>query len=198
MLIGDNKQYFKAERIFWHDKILAATFLKLFPKLVKPNHLTMFRFLTTPFVVLLMLYGSYKVGLLVFLVVAFTDALDGSMARTRGQITQWGRIYDPLADKVLIASMVFTIVLRYIDLWAALLIVFLEFFIIAVAWWRKHKGQYIEANIWGKIKMNLQVLGVVILLLSIIFNVEALLPFSAGVFYLAIAFAVVSLLTYGI
>jgi len=198
MLIGDNKQYFKADRIFWHDRVLAATFLKLFPEAVRPNHLTMFRFLSTPFVVLLMLYGRYEIGIWVFLIVAFTDALDGSMARIRGQITEWGRIYDPLADKVLISSMIFTIVLRYIDVWAALLIVFLEIIIVAVAWWRKHAGYHVEANIWGKIKMNLQVLGVLILLLSIIFNVEALLPFSEGVFYLAIAFAVVSLLTYGI
>jgi len=198
MLIADNKQYFKADRIFWHDKVLAATFLKLFPKAVKPNHLTMFRFLATPPVIVLMLYESYEIGLLVFLIVAFTDALDGSMARIRSQITNWGRIYDPLADKILIGSMIFTIVLRYIDFWAAIIIVALEIIIITVAWWRKHKGFHVEANIWGKIKMSLQVLGVVILLLSVIFNVAALLPFSTGAFYLAIAFAVVSLLTYGI
>jgi hypothetical protein len=46
--------------------------------------------------------------------------------------------------------------------------------------------------------MILQVLGVSILLLSIIFNLAALLPFASGVLYLAIAFAIVSLLTYGI
>ncbi|MCK4553539.1 hypothetical protein KAU19_01070, partial [Candidatus Parcubacteria bacterium] len=59
-------------------------------------------------------------------------------------------------------------------------------------------GIKIQANVWGKIKMNLQVAGVVILLLSIVFNWAALLPFASGVLYLAIAFAIVSLLTYGI
>jgi len=130
--------------------------------------------------------------------VAFTDALDGSMARTRNQITEWGKIYDPLADKILIASMVFIIVLRYIDFWTAIIIIGLEIIIIFTAWIRMKKGIKIQANLWGKIKMWLQVIGVVVLLLSIIFNWAALLPFASGVLYLAIAFAIVSLLTYGI
>ncbi|MFA5318368.1 MAG: CDP-alcohol phosphatidyltransferase family protein [Patescibacteria group bacterium] len=198
MLIGDNKQYFKAEKVFWHDKILAATFLKLFPRKVKPNHLTMFRFLATPFIVLIMVFDNYGIGLCVFLLVAFTDALDGSMARTRDEITVWGKIYDPLADKLLIGSMVFAIVLRYIDFLAAMVIIGAELIIISAAWWWYHKGHNIEANIWGKIKMVLQVFGTTFLLLAVILNLEALLPFGTGAFYLAIAFAIVSLLTHGI
>lgn len=197
MLIPDDKQYQSASKVYWHDKALAATFLRLFPKAVRPNHLTMFRFLAIPFMVLLMLYESYEIGLWVFLIVAFTDALDGSMARTRDQITEWGKIYDPLADKLLIGSMVFAIVLRYIDFFAAMIIIGMEVLIITSAWWRKHNGQSVEANVWGKIKMLLQVAGTIFLLLAIIFNLEALLPFGTGAFYLAIAFAIVSLLTYG-
>lgn len=190
--------YQKATKFYWHDRILENTVLKLFPQSVKPNHLTAARFLLTPIVMLLMLDQRYYIGLYAFLIVAFTDALDGSMARTRGQITEWGKVYDPLADKMLIGSMVFIIVLRYIDLWTALIIIVLEIIIIITAWVRKHKGAEIQANIWGKIKMLLQTLGVVILLLSIVFNWAVLLPLASGVLYLAIAFAVVSLLTYGI
>ena len=188
----------KSDKLFFHDKLLAKTALKLFPKIVKPNHLTIFRFLTTPIVAILMLYEHYYIGLIAFLLVAFTDALDGSMARTRDQITDWGKVYDPLADKILIGSMVFIIILRYIDFWTAIIIISLEFIIISVAWVRKVKGIKIQANIWGKIKMMLQVAGVVILLLAIVFDLAALLPLASGVLYLAIAFAVVSLLTYGI
>jgi len=187
-----------AEELFWYDKPLAKTFLKLFPKRILPNHLTVFRFIATPFVAILMLYEHYYIGLIAFLLVAFTDALDGAMARTRNQVTEWGKIYDPLADKTLIGSMVFIIVLRYIDFWTAIIIVGIEFIIILTAWIRKRKGTAIQANLWGKIKMCLQVLGVVILLLAIVFNWQALLPFASGVLYLAIAFAIVSLLTYGI
>ena len=191
-------EFQKADKVLFHDKLLAATVLKLFPRFIKPNHVTVFRFITTPVVALLMFFGRYDVGLWAFLLVAFTDMIDGSMARTRDEITEWGKIYDPLADKILIGSMIFVIVLRYIDLWTSLVIISLELIIIAVAWYRVHKDIKVEANVWGKIKMILQVLGVTILLLSIIFNIAALLPFASGTLYLAIAFALVSLLTYGI
>ena len=193
-----NTSFEPAEEIYWHDKILAKTVLRLFPKFVLPNHITVFRFIATPAVAVLVSYEQYYIGLIAFLIVAFTDALDGAMARTRNQITEWGKIYDPLADKILIGSMVFIIVLRYIDFWTAIIIIGLEFIIILTAWIRMRIGAKVQANLWGKIKMWLQVIGVVILLLSIIFNWAALLPFASGVLYLAIAFAIVSLLTYGI
>ena len=193
-----NTNFEQAEEIYWHDKILAKTVLKFFPKFILPNHITVFRFIATPVVAVLVSYEQYYIGLIAFLIVAFTDALDGAMARTRNQITEWGKIYDPLADKILIGSMVFIIVLRYIDFWTAIIIIGLEFIIILTAWIRMRIGAKVQANLWGKIKMHLQVIGVVILLLSIIFNWAALLPFASGVLYLAIAFAIVSLLTYGI
>jgi phosphatidylglycerophosphate synthase len=146
----------KSDIIFPHDRLLAKTVLKIIPKSVKPNHLTVFRFLTTPMV------------------------------------------YDPLADKILISAMVFIIVLKYIGFWTSIFIVSIEVVIIIVAWVRKRRGAEIQANIWGKIKMMLQVLGVAILLLSIIFNWAGALPLASGTLYLAIAFAIVSLLTYGI
>jgi len=113
------------------DRLLALTILKLIPHFIKPNHITVFRFLATPPVALLMFYGKYWVGLWAFLIAAFTDAIDGAMARTRNQVTEWGKIYDPLADKILVGTMVFIIVLRYIDLWTALITISLEIFIIS-------------------------------------------------------------------
>jgi CDP-diacylglycerol--glycerol-3-phosphate 3-phosphatidyltransferase len=187
-----------AERVFWHDKFLAATLLKLFPKWLVPNYVTLFRFFTTPIVAWLMFYGNYKIGLWTFILVAYTDAIDGALARTRNQITEWGKVYDPVADKILIGSMVFIILLRYIDAWTAYLIVFIELIIIFVAWYRLNKGHKVQANVWGKIKMILQVVGVSLLVLSIAFDWAAILPFANATIYLAIAFAVVSLLTYGI
>ncbi len=188
----------KAEKIYFHDKLMAATVLKLFPIGIKPNHVTVFRFLATPFVAYLLFFDHYSVGLIFFLLVSSTDAIDGSMARVRDEITNWGKIYDPLADKILIGVAVFTIVLRYIDFWTAMIIIFLEAIIIPIAWYRKKTGRVVESNFWGKMKMILQVLGVVILLLSIIFSWQDLIPLASGVLYLAIAFAIVSLLSYGI
>ncbi|MCK4539570.1 CDP-alcohol phosphatidyltransferase family protein [Candidatus Parcubacteria bacterium] len=193
-----DKSFQKAEKIFFHDKVLAATILKLIPKRVQPNHITIFRLMATPIVIFLMISEKYYIGLWAFLLTAFTDAIDGSLARTRNQITDWGKMYDPLADKILIGSMVFIIVLRYVDFWTAIIIIGIEIIIIIAAWARKGKGQEIQANIWGKIKMNLQVLGVAILLLAVVFDWASLLPLASKALYLAIAFAVVSLLTHGI
>ena len=191
-------EFQEAEKIFPFDKILAVTILKLIPKKITPNYVTVFRFATTPIVAVLMLYERYYIGLIAFLLVAFTDAIDGAMARTRNQITEWGKIYDPVADKILIGSIVFIIVLRYIDFWTAIIIISLEIIIIFVSWLRLKKGFEVQANVWGKIKMILQVAGVSILLFAVIFDWAALLPFASSTLYLAIAFAVVSLLTYGI
>lgn len=188
----------KTDKLFFHDTFMKNTFLRLIPKSVHPNHVTVFRLFATPVVALLMFYQQYYIGMLAFLFVSFTDIVDGSLARVRDQITDWGKVYDPIADKILIGSMVFIIVLKYVDLWASLLIIFLEILIVSLAFIRKREGLVVEANRWGKMKMFLQVLGVTILLLSIVFEVEKLLPFASGTLYLAIAFAVISLLTYGI
>lgn len=185
-------------RIYPHDRLLERTILRMIPRSVKPNHVTVARLLLTPVVVIILMSGDYLTGLIAFLMVAFTDAIDGSMARTRDQITDWGKIYDPIADKILIGSAVFILVLRYIDFWTAIMIIGIEAAIIIFAWVRKVRGGKVEANIWGKIKMNLQVLGVSILLLSISLDIEKLMPFASGALYLAIAFAIISLLTYGI
>ncbi len=191
-------QYEKAEEIFFFDRVLGASILKLIPRSVKPNHVTLLRFALTPIVGILTFYGTYKIALVAFLLTALTDAIDGAMARTRNQITRWGKIYDPVADQLLIGTMVFVIVLKYIDFWTAMIIISLEFIIILTAWYRLNKGHKVQANVWGKIKMILQTLGVTILLLSVAFNLADLIPLASGTLYLAIAFAVVSLLTYGI
>ncbi|MDO8435700.1 MAG: CDP-alcohol phosphatidyltransferase family protein, partial [bacterium] len=85
-------------KILWTDKLLARTILHLFPYSVRPNHVTAFRLIATPFVVWVLASENYVWGIPFFLLVAFTDAIDGAMARTRDQITDVGKLFDPLAD----------------------------------------------------------------------------------------------------
>lgn len=185
-------------KIYFFDKVFRATILKLIPHRVKPNYLTVLRFLMVPWVAFFIWIGSYWVGLVLFLIAALTDALDGAMARTRDQITNWGKLYDPLADKLLICTVVFVLVLKYVDFYAAWFIIILETIIITAALVKMKNGGEIKSNFWGKIKMCLQVAGVVFLLLSLVFNFDALLPVSRGIFYTAIAFAIISFFTYSI
>lgn len=186
-------------KITFTDKILAKVFLPIFPRSVKPNHLTAARIFLTPFVLWLFWQENYLWGGILFLIASFTDALDGAMARTRNQVTAFGKMFDPLADKLLICSVVYIVVLKYLDVYTAWIIISIEAVIITAAFIKHKKGNYHpQANFWGKTKMVLQVLGVLILLFSVVFNVEHLLPVSKGTFYLAISFAILSLFTYSI
>ena len=186
-------------KITFMDKILAKVFLPLFPQWIKPNHISVARIFLTPLVIWLFWKDSYLWGGILFLLTSFTDALDGAMARTRNQVTNLGKMLDPLADKILIGTVVYILVLKYIDVYTAWVVIILELIIIVAALIKHNRGDHhLQANSWGKIKMILQVLGVIVLLLSIIFNIEHLLPISKGTFYLAIVFGILSLFTYSI
>lgn len=184
--------------LFPHDRLMRWTVILLIPRWITPNHVTVFRLLTTPIVVFLLLMENYAWGVPLFLFVAFTDAIDGSLARLRKQITPWGTFYDPVADKILIGLVVILIVFRYINVWFGLMIVVMELLIAVGALYRKLKGRSGAANVYGKIKMLLQVVGVVFLLIALWSGLDLFIPFSVGTFSVALIFAMISLWTYGI
>lgn len=186
------------DRVRLHDRIWEYTLFKILPKSVKPNHITVFRMLATPWVVVLLLQENFRWAIPAFLLVALTDSVDGSLARVRKQITNWGKIWDPIADKILIGSVIYVIVMRYLDFYLGIFIILLEVSFIILGWYRLKRGYSVEANLMGKVKMILQSLGVLILLVSIYTGWASLLPFSQATFYLAIIFAVLSLFSHGV
>ncbi len=179
------------------DKILARTVLPFIPNSVSPNAVTWFRFATIPFVAYLFATEQYNVGLILFLVSAFSDAIDGSMARTRNQITEWGRTFDPLADKLLIGVAAFILVSRFLNPYLAATVILMEFFIMASAYYRKRAyGIPIEAELSGKVKMVLQSLGVASVLVGAVSGIAQFFVIASYLFYLAIVFAIISLVVY--
>lgn len=179
------------------DKILAKTLLPLIPRFVTPNSVTWFRFVSIPFVAYLLVSEQYVPGLALFLISAFSDAVDGSLARTRNQVTEWGKMYDPFADKLLIGVATVILVSRFLNIYLAATIIGLELFLLVGALYRKRtQGIPIEAEISGKVKMVLQSLGIGALLVSIIFNIPAFLTIAGYLLYLAIVFAIISLVVY--
>jgi len=185
-------------RLFPHDHLMKYLVLPLVPRFILPNHITIFRFVLTPFVLWFLLSEQYYIGVPLFLFAALTDALDGSLARVRKQITEWGTLADPVADKLLIGLVVLFFVIKYIGLFFGLMILFFELVIIIGGFLRKRNGLYVSANIFGKIKMVLQVTGVMFLLISLWVDFDLFRSVSIGTFTLAILFAVLSLLSYGI
>lgn len=184
-------------KLYPHDYVFKNTIVLLTPKWIKPNHITILRFLLTPFIVWLMLAEKYQAGTLLFIFAAITDAWDGSLARVRRQITVWGQTYDPLADKLLVGSVFLTVALRLMP-FLTLLVLGIDFSFVFAGWYWKRKGFEIKANWWGKIKMLLQVLGLVVILVAVQCNAGVLFLAAAIIFYLAIFFALASLITHGI
>ncbi|MDP2656757.1 MAG: CDP-alcohol phosphatidyltransferase family protein [bacterium] len=189
-------EYIHAHKIYASDRLLALTLLPFLPASVTPNHITMVRFIGTPFVLALLLLHQYTWGVPLFLILALTDAMDGALARTKGRITDWGRMFDPLADKFLIIPTVLILAINFLDVYLAFAVVGVELLIIVAAIaWRK-EGRIVQANWWGKIKMLLQVTGVVALLCTAWLG-WPLVSFASCTLLVSIFFAIMSLIRYG-
>ncbi len=173
--------------------------LPIVPKKLRPNHLTFFRLIVSPVLIILLAGHQYLYSLILFVVLAVTDMLDGSLARLRNQITDWGKIWDPVADKVLIGIVVVMLLLEVNLALTVLLVAFEMAFILGGSFIRmKMKDVEISANVWGKIKMNLQCLGAVFLMLGAILSWNLFIPLAQVFLYLSLFFAALSMLRKGI
>ncbi len=191
--------YLKAEEVHPHDQFLAKIMLRWFPEWITPNRITIFRILATPLVFYLTLNGFYREGIIAFLLVAFTDALDGSLARTENKVTKFGMLIDPLADKFLVGSMILILVFRYLNPWLGIAVLGIEVIFIVTALIARVRFRTVHmANRWGKIKMFLQVLAMCAIMFGLVLDVPFLLSFATGVLGLAIGFAILSLFKHGV
>lgn len=181
------------------DKIIAVTFLRLLPKRVTPNQITITRFFSVPFIGFFVATGNYTIGIPLFFIFAFTDALDGALARTTNRVTEWGRMYDPMADKLLIGITALIIIPKYLSFALAFTIIFIDMLVIGTAYYMKNKGTiHVSANGWGKMKMFLQSVGVGMLLIYAVNPLPWIELVAEYSLYASIVFAVLSIITHGI
>ncbi len=107
------------------------------------------------------------IALGIFLSAAFTDLLDGYIARRRRQVTTFGKLLDPIADKLLVSAALISLVeLDRVAAWMVVLIVSREFAVSALRYLALTEGITIAASEFGKIKMAAQVAAVSLLLLA--------------------------------
>ncbi len=188
---------FDSTKVTIIDKIWEKTILKLFPQNLEPNHLTVLRFLLIPVVVFLIRIEQYAWGGVLFVFAALTDTWDGALARTRNKITEWGKVYDPLADKLLIGTVVLFVLPLYLNFYVILVIILLEVMLVLEAiYLKKVKEKAVSALPVGKIKMVLQSFAVSFFLLHLIFPWFWVIPLASALIYLSIAFALASLFIY--
>lgn len=103
------------------------------------------------------------IAAIIFVVISCTDWLDGYLARSRGEVTDFGKFMDPLADKVLVvAALLVLIELGSLPSWPVLIIVAREFIVSGVRMVAASKGEVIAASWYGKFKTVFQMIAIVL------------------------------------
>lgn len=143
-----------------------------------PNKLTILRIILVPIMVIipfLNIQGEFlniPISLIIidaiFIIASITDKLDGSIARKRDLVTNFGKFLDPIADKILVlAAMVMLVEMNKLPAWIPIIVLFREFVVsgyrlIAV----ENGGQVIAASIWGKIKTATQMVAIILMFID--------------------------------
>ncbi|MGE5629425.1 MAG: CDP-diacylglycerol--glycerol-3-phosphate 3-phosphatidyltransferase [Solirubrobacterales bacterium] len=139
------------------------------------NKLTLIRiFLVPVFLIFItvrdMPYGKL-IALVVFIIASLTDKLDGYIARSRNQITRFGKFMDPLADKLLVtAALVSLVEYHIIPGWAAMIIIAREFAVTGLRSIASAEGVVIAASKWGKAKTVTQIIAIILALVNLNYN----------------------------
>lgn len=169
-----------------------------------PNKLTVFRMiLIVPFLVMLLggnvgwfeSWGPYTdyIALAIFLIASVTDWIDGKIARKYNLITNFGKLMDPIADKLLVCSAMIALVeLERIPAWVVIILIGREFLISGFRLVAATQDVVIAAGYWGKIKTTMQMLMVSLMIL----NLPGLQVVTENVMWLALVLAIISLIDY--
>ena len=142
------------------------------------NKLTVFRMVLVPLIVIasflwkdISVFGvtvSMIVMDAIFIVASITDKLDGYIARSRNQVTTFGKFLDPLADKILVlAAMVILVEAGKIPAWIPIIVLAREFIVSGYRLIAVEKGgKVIAASIWGKLKTVTQMLAIILVFID--------------------------------
>lgn len=159
-----------------------------------PNYITFLRILLIP-VFIISLYMPWKnaniYSAVLFVLIALTDNLDGYLARKLNQVSDLGKLLDPLADKLLVSAALIFLIGRQpvgVPAWIAYLILTREFLITGLRS-IDHKKLILSASYWGKFKTFFEVVGILAVLLNFewsvwILVVAVVLSWISGIDYI--------------
>ncbi len=140
-------------------------FDKVKKNVLTPNFMTLFRVAVVPVIVVLLMYETkvttlFAAGL--FALASVTDYLDGYLARTLGMTTEFGKVLDPLADKLLISSsLVMLVSLDFMQAWIACVIIGRELAVTGLRCVLIGNGQDVAASWLGKYKTGFQIAAII-------------------------------------
>lgn len=169
-----------------------------------PNKLTMLRMFMIPFFLLFFFWQdlplNYFWSLLIFAAASLTDMLDGNIARKHGLITDFGKLMDPLADKLLVVSALCCLLMEKgtVAVICLILILSREFLVTSIRLIAAGKGEVLAADNWGKAKTVTQMVWICLQLLLMSFLWDSPAVFSVlytaatVLFYAMVALTVLS------
>lgn len=141
-----------------------------------PNYITLGRIIIVPLLVVVLLtpvaeawfgISSYALAIAIFLVASLTDILDGHLARRRNQVSNLGKLLDPIADKLLVSAALIVLVEKHLaPAWTVVIILGREFIVTGLRSIAATEGIVIQAQKVGKIKMWAQCVAIVALLVA--------------------------------
>ena len=179
-----------------------------------PNKLTMSRVIAIPiFIVLFMLsekhIGNLTIGsnytidmfrflsAIIFICASITDFFDGYLARKYNLITNFGKLMDPLADKMIVVTALLLLSnVKEIHFLCVLLVVLREIVISSIRLIALEKNVVIAASIWGKLKTATQMVSLVLILFNFYKINELAFFLTYGLFYISTVFVIISLIDY--
>jgi CDP-diacylglycerol---glycerol-3-phosphate 3-phosphatidyltransferase len=131
-----------------------------------PNLLTLTRIFLVPLLIVALLYFHKNItASIIFSVAALTDWLDGHIARKRHQVTDFGILFDPVADKLLIsASLISLVGLQRVEAWIAVILIGREFAVTALRGMVAKDGYIMAAEKLGKLKLVAQIAAIIIIM----------------------------------
>ncbi len=158
------------------------------------NKLTVLRIMLVPiFLICAMLDTTTTniIALSIFIIASATDKLDGYIARSRNQITNFGKFMDPLADKLLVTCALILLVEKGIVVaWVVVVIIAREFIVSGLRTLAASQGVVIAASNWGKLKTVIQMIAIIMGLLSLVYNPGWLNITTQVTIYLAAAITI--------
>jgi len=163
-----------------------------------PNGLTIVRFLLIPFIIFYIFTGNYILAFIFFTLSGITDVADGFLARKYDLISNFGKLMDPLADKLTqIGTLTSLVITNIVPLWILVIVLSKEFFMICGASFLYGKNVVVYSKWYGKLATVLFYIAIVISLLSSQFELDFIWKHLDFYFYcLAIISTILSLVMY--
>lgn len=164
-----------------------------------PNILTIIRFLLIPSILDAIYKGNYILGIILFTVSGITDVLDGFIARKFNLITNFGKLMDPLADKLTQISVLMALVYtKMIPLWILVIVAIKELIMVIGASFLYGKNIVVYSKWYGKLATVLLYLAIVLSLLEKQLNLTGIWTYiDLAIFTLALICTLFSLFMYG-